>query len=380
MFCQNCGFEFDGKFCPNCGAPAPAGPAAREVKTGPGGPSAGQDSGRPVSQPAYEQEGPRKKKKGPGCLIPVLVVAVLFVSCGVLFGRNSGGSSEQTQSGAVSQAVDHGEDSQPEAAPEEAAGAEEQAGAEAQAEAAPAEEAPAEEAPAEEAPAEEAPAETEAAPAQAPAEEPAQAQKVVDYKVIQNFFTDSVDSIGNHTGGAFVEIENTGTTNLYLHDGKFDIEDNNGHLLKSEGLISTCPNVILPGERGYFYENYIDLTEVDTSNGLVFAPHYKVEEARYDVVDYEVSDLGIREDSIFDCKVSGRITNTKNEEINLIYVNVIFYDQNDNVIGISGTNLTDIQPGETESFEVIGQFFRNEITYADIARYHVFPRAMYMQF
>jgi len=377
MFCQNCGFEFDGKFCPNCGAPAPAGPAAREVKTGPGGSSAGQDSGRPVSQPAYEQEGPRKKKKGPGCLIPVLVVAVLFVSCGALFGRSSGGSSEQTQtqSGAVSQAVDHENDSQPEATPEEAAGAEDQAGAEAQAEAAPAEEAPAEEAPAEEAP-----AETEAAPAQAPAEEPAQAQKVVDYKVLQNYFTDSVNVIGRHTGGGFVEIENTGTTNLYLHDAKFDIEDNNGHLLTSQGLVSACPDVILPGEKGYFYSNYIDLTDVDTSNGIVFAPHYKVEEARYEVTDYEVSDLGIREDTMAKCMVSGRITNTKDEEINLIYVNVIFYDQNDNVIGISGTNLTDIQPGQTESFEVMGQFFRDEVTYADIARYHVFPRAWYMQF
>lgn len=50
------------------------------------------------------------------------------------------------------------------------------------------------------------------------------------------------------------------------------------------------------------------------------------------------------------------------------------------MIGISGTNLTDIQPGQTESFEVMGQLFRDEVTYADIARYHVFPRAWYMQF
>ena len=50
-----------------------------------------------------------------------------------------------------------------------------------------------------------------------------------------------------------------------------------------------------------------------------------------------------------------------------------------NVIGISGTNLTDIDPGETESFEVSGQFFK-DATYSDIAQYKVIPRAWYMQF
>ena len=202
----------------------------------------------------------------------------------------------------------------------------------------------------------------------------------MDYKVNQELFNHYTTTFGSHLGAAFVEIENTGNTPLYLHDGQFDVEDNNGHLLTTQTLVSTCPGALRPGETGYFYSDYIDLSDVDDSNGLVFVPHYKVDEARHEIIDYEVSDLGIREDDMFKCKVSGRLTNTQDEEINLLYVNVIYYDSEGRVLGISGTNITDVQPGDTTSFELIGQFFYDGVTYSDIAEYKVIPRAWYMQF
>ncbi|MEE1041880.1 MAG: FxLYD domain-containing protein, partial [Lachnospiraceae bacterium] len=214
-----------------------------------------------------------------------------------------------------------------------------------------------------------------------PAEEPPSVpEKVVDYKVNQELFNHYVTTFGSHLAAAFVEIENTGNTPLYLHDGQFDVEDNSGHLLTTQTLVSTCPGALRPGETGYFYSDYIDLSDVDDSNGLVFVPHYKVDEARHEIIDYEVSDLGIREDDMFKCKVSGRLTNTQDEEINLLYVNVIYYDSEGRVLGISGTNITDVQPGDTTSFEVIGKFFYDGVNYSDIAEYKVIPRAWYMQF
>lgn len=205
-------------------------------------------------------------------------------------------------------------------------------------------------------------------------------QKVVDYSVNQEFFNDYVNSIGTHVGSAFVEIVNTGNTPLYLNDAQFDIEDNDGHLLTTATMVSSCPDAIFPGESGYFYSDYIDLSEIDDSNGLKFAPHYKIEEARNEIIDYEVSDLSIREDSMWKCKVSGRLTNTRDEEINIIYLNVVFYDADHNVLGISGTNVTDVQPGDTVSFEIPGDFFYDDANYSDIAEYTVYPRAWYMQF
>ena len=53
---------------------------------------------------------------------------------------------------------------------------------------------------------------------------------------------------------AIVEIKNTGTSNIYLKDAKFEIEDASGHLIQSdEYSVSNCPDVIKPGEKGYIY-------------------------------------------------------------------------------------------------------------------------------
>ena len=160
--------------------------------------------------------------------------------------------------------------------------------------------------------------------------------------------------------------------------------------LTSEDFVNIAQKVseyaILPDGQRYsvfvftLYADYIDLSGVDDSNGLKFAPHYKIEEARNQIIDYEVSDLGIREDDVWKCKVSGRLTNTQEDEINLLYVNVVYYDANGNVLGISGTNITDVQPGDTVSFEITGQFFYDNVNYSDIAEYRVYPRAWYMQF
>ena len=357
MYCNECGTKFEGKFCPNCGTPAapvtPPDPSAAPPHMSPvPGTDQPMRMNSPVPdpiQPVHNNKKSKKKKKGPGILVPILAIVVLLAAFAALTGNSSGSSSRSETTSASS-------DNTPESNGSQSTG--DEGGS-----------------------SDESGAVTADVPQNGNGNAEAQnaPEKVVDYVVKQEYFNDYVTSYNAHRGSAFVEIENTGNTNLYLTDGKFDIEDNNGHLLKSESMISTCPDAIRPGETGYFYDDYIDLDDVDSSNGLVFVPHYKVEEAKYELIDYKADDVGIREDSMFTCKVSGRLTNTSDEEINILYVNVIYYGTDGNVIGISGTNLTDIDPGETESFEVSGQFFK-DATYSDIAQYKVIPRAWYMQF
>ena len=67
---------------------------------------------------------------------------------------------------------------------------------------------------------------------------------------------DIYENYGEYSYRAIVEVENTGESNIYLSGTAFDIEDANGHLLQSDSMISCCPDVIFPGEKGYLYTQY----------------------------------------------------------------------------------------------------------------------------
>jgi hypothetical protein len=194
-----------------------------------------------------------------------------------------------------------------------------------------------------------------------------------------NYYT---NTIGNVEYYGIVEITNTGSTNIYLKDCTFDLEDNDGHLLQSASFISSCPDIIAPGEKGYFY-NSIGSTQLDkevsTDNGLNLVPQFKLEEGKGDIVDYEVSDTSLRKDDFGYAKVTGRITNTTDEDINLLYVQVIFKDTAGKVLSITGTNVMDISAGSTGSFEA-GTFGNSSVDFDSIAEFEVIARKTHYQF
>ena len=209
------------------------------------------------------------------------------------------------------------------------------------------------------------------------AEKATMAYENTDTKFV--YYTNSIGSVEYY---GIVEITNTGSTNIYLKDCTFDLEDNDGHLLQSTSFISNCPDIIAPGEKGYFY-NSIGATTLDKDvsidNGINLVPQFKLEEGKGDIVDYEVSDTALRQDNFGNPKVTGRITNTSDEDIGLIYVQIIFRDAAGKVLAIQGTNVSDISAGSTASFEA-STMFRDDFNSDDIADYEVVARKSHYQF
>ena len=204
----------------------------------------------------------------------------------------------------------------------------------------------------------------------------------IKYEISDTGFEYFKNSIGINDYYGYFEIKNTGTCDIYLEDCSFDLEDNSGHLLQSDKMISSCPSVISPGEKGYFYNSigstYID-DGVSLENGLKLVPQMKLKKATGKPKSYPVSDVSVRNGNYNDIKITGRVENTSSEELSYIYVRIIFYDAKGKVIGFAGTSLTGVGAGLKSSFEASTMFGNDQIKVEDIANTTVIAEEMYYQ-
>lgn len=178
-------------------------------------------------------------------------------------------------------------------------------------------------------------------------------------------------------------ITNTGNVPLYLKKCTLDIEDENGNLLLTESFISNCPDVISPGETGYFYNGLGSLSTNDAvknAGSIVAIPKLEIVESDEEPIVYRISDTSLTQGN-FSPSVIGRITNNTREDDSLVYVQAIFYGENGNVIHITGTNIMNLLAGQTQSFEIsILPTSDENVSYENISNYEVIARKAHYQF
>lgn len=210
----------------------------------------------------------------------------------------------------------------------------------------------------------------------------AQASKA-EYKITDQSFNYYKNSIGNYEYHGIVEITNTGKSNLNLGDCKFNLEDNNGHLLQVDTFISTCPDVIAPGEKGYYY-NGLGASSIDDgvvlTNGVKLVPEFEAKVAEDPIVDYPVSDTSMQNDSYGGKKIVGRIENKTSEDDSLVYVEALLLDANGKVLAITGVNVTDLKANSKTGFEISSMFMDDSIKPEQIASFKVIARKASIQF
>ncbi len=185
---------------------------------------------------------------------------------------------------------------------------------------------------------------------------------------------DLLDSISFY---AIVEIENTGNVNLNLKDASFDFEDADGSLLATNSsiLVSSDPDIIAPGEKGYFYCNGVPLSgNIDENTYYVLKPNLTVEKTKREFWRYELSDLSITEGDLFSpLSVIGRITNNTEKEDSLVWIPCVLYGKDNTPIAAFGTNVTELQAGETRSFDISAVNLAGmDLELSDVADYKVF--------
>lgn len=203
--------------------------------------------------------------------------------------------------------------------------------------------------------------------------------KTVSYEIIENDNKTGTNAIGTFWMQGVVIVENTGTADLYLSSGSFDIEDANGHLVASESYITAYPQVIAPGEKAVYYADF-SLNNGTDGETYTIVPHLEIEEAKVPVVRFAVSDVTLSEDEFGYLQMTGRVENTSDKEESLYPVVAILYDTNDKVLSVMFTYPDKLAAGEKRGFEMsdIGNFA--DVKLADVARYDIFAYPNQYQF
>lgn len=172
------------------------------------------------------------------------------------------------------------------------------------------------------------------------------------------------DSLNTPYISIYLALENTGNVPFSLKKMYMDFEDNNGRLLGTDKYLVTIPEVILPGQVGYVYSYYYNLTGVDVSNGFKPMPQGEPIPVS-NVYVIEISDISVKNDWSNWITVTARGTNNSGRDISFATPGAIFFDKNDKVVGFC-YGVESFASGETKSFEISGDLMSSDIKPSDV--------------
>lgn len=191
------------------------------------------------------------------------------------------------------------------------------------------------------------------------------------YEIIDTHHNIANSSIGTLWIECYSLVKNTGNTNIYLSQGKFDIENKNGHLVETINYVSAYPSVLTPGEVGvYYHYTTFDKGNIETEYQIV--PHVDVKRAKVPLVRFPVVDVSVKEDQFGSIDVVGRIKNTSDSKQESIVYAILLYDNNGNLIGVQNGHIYDDVPvNGMVSFEDSFTIDYFGLSYSKISSYEV---------
>jgi len=180
-----------------------------------------------------------------------------------------------------------------------------------------------------------------------------------------------------------IQITNMGNVPIYMGSVYYDLLDEDGRILRANNTLSSYPNILHPGESGYFYDS-VSVPEATLDTVTTIAPRWNLRRARANRINFDISDVEIREGTWGGITVLGRITNNTGEEQSWAIISAILYTEDGTSIGVWMTNVMETMPdGTSFGFEVSGimdmTLFDN-VTPDMVYRYVVFAYPPQWQF
>ena len=178
------------------------------------------------------------------------------------------------------------------------------------------------------------------------------------------------DYFGTPTLSAYVAVKNNNEVPITFSNLSLDLEDDNGKLLGTDTSAKCIPEAIKPGQIGYIYTYYYDMTGIDLDNGLQLQPNGDVIVAD-NFCEIEVSDISAKAGSALDISVIGRGTNNTGVEQAFAEPGAVFFDADGNVVGFC-YGLESFPADQTTTFEISGDMMSEDMSSSLVDHVEVF--------
>ena len=151
------------------------------------------------------------------------------------------------------------------------------------------------------------------------------------------------------------EIKNTGDTNLLLNTFKSSIRVNG----EENGSAFACPQIIEPGETGYYFNLQNDLgRSFDPNSGVSVSINATVEEIDESVDKYQVNNIKMNtQGPDNDIGVTGELKNDSDEDTGFFNICCLYLDSAGKVIAITNESVSNVKAHDTYSINSGTVFF-----------------------
>ena len=193
-----------------------------------------------------------------------------------------------------------------------------------------------------------------------------------------SFYQDAINTLWAQ---AIVEVTNTGNCDLYLNYSSYELVSETGTMIHTNSnSFPAYPQVISPGEKGYYYEEVMMDTGTPTE-GISITPHISTSASKISNARLEVSNTEVYDKEFGSIDLHGKIKNTTGVEQSNIGVTAILFNSEKKPIGQLHTMLMDtLPPNEERGFELEAFSLPPDITKAAISEYVVYAYPIQYQY
>ena len=171
-------------------------------------------------------------------------------------------------------------------------------------------------------------------------------------------------------GQVISAVQNTGDAPVYLQDSTFHITDAEGKSLASDTTVSAYPQVVAPGETGYYYaETYLE-TESAEELMLEFTPQVSV--SAQQAVAYTVENPDLQDSRYGGMELRVTLSNSTAQDTRHYCVAVLLFDAEGKLLGqFYDVPSVKVPAGGSAVLELSSYMLPDTVTKAEIADYRI---------